>query len=153
MVQPFTDGTAMWIVLCGGWKELDNYTILMPIKWQSQVFSFGINISSSIYIIINIFADWKVYCEELCSVYMYVHICHSVHLEPPFPSLRWGPIRAFAWAFCSEQLPMLRWPGTCTDLPTTTRYDVIRVLSGDVLMMWGFWMMTFTSQLHQGWGV
>ena len=19
-------------------------------------------------------------------------------------------------------------------------------------MMWGFWMMTFTSQLHQGWG-
>ena len=40
----------------------------------------------------------------------------------------------------------------CADFPTKSRYDVIDVSSGDVLMMWGFWMMTFTSQSLQGWG-
>ena len=35
-------------------------------------------------------------------------ICHSVHLELPFLSLKGGQIGAFTLAFCSEWLPTLR---------------------------------------------
>ena len=76
--------------------------------------------------------------------------CHSVHLEPAFPSLWLGMIRMFASAFCSELLPPLRWPGTCADFPAKSRYYIIRASCDDMPMMWGFCMMTFTSQLCQG---
>ena len=32
---------------------------------------------------------------------------------------------------------MLKCPGTCTDIPTKSKYDVIRSLSGDAPMTWG----------------
>ena len=79
--------------------------------------------------------------------------CHSVCLEPPFLSSKWWLIRAFTSAFHSEWLPPLRWPSACADFPTKCRYDINGVSSGDVPMMWGFWMMTFTSQLGQHWEV
>ena len=45
------------------------------------------------------------------------------------------------------------WPGACADFPTKSRYDIFRASSGDVPMMWGFWMMTFIlPQLCQDWG-
>ena len=61
-----------------------------------------------------------------------------------FPPLSWGPIRVFTLAFCSEWLPLLRWPGACADFMAKSKYDIIRALSGHTPMMWGFWMTTFT---------
>ena len=52
------------------------------------------------------------------------------------PPLSWGMIRVFALAFHPEWLPTLRWPGTCTNFPTKSDYDIIRTSSGDVPMMW-----------------
>ena len=67
--------------------------------------------------------------------------CHSVHLELLFPFSCWGPIRAFALAFCSEWLPTLRWPGPCADFPAKSRYNIIGASCGDIPMMWvsGWW--------------
>ena len=117
---------------------------------------------AGVYIYVYIYFEYV--CRETCIImyYMCMHICmcmhvciicHSVHLEPPFPSLIMGTTRAFALAFCSEQLPMLRWPGTCAVFPAKSGHNVIGASYDDILMMWGFWMLTFTSHLHQGSGV
>ena len=53
-------------------------------------------------------------------------------------SLKWGPIWVFTLPFHSEWLPLLRWPSACAHFPTKSRYDVIRALSDDLPMMWGF---------------
>ena len=44
----------------------------------------------------------------------------------------------FTSVFHTEQLPPFKWPGTCADFPTNSRYDVTGVSSCDVLMTWGF---------------
>ena len=73
--------------------------------------------------------------------------------SPHFPLCDEGAIRAFTLVFCSEWVPLLKWPGICTDVPTKSGHDFIRALYGDVSMTWGFQMTTFTSHLCQGWGV
>ena len=70
-----------------------------------------------------------------------------------FPLCDKRAIRVAALAFPSEQLPPLRWPGTCAEFATKSGHDIIRASYDDVPMMWGFWTMTFTSHLHQGWGI
>ena len=77
---------------------------------------------------------------------------HSVHLEPPFPSLWLRVIRVFTLVFHSEWLLLLRWPGTCADFPAKCEYDITGMSCDDVPMTWDFQMMTFVSQLHQGLG-
>ena len=41
---------------------------------------------------------------------------------------------------------------TCTDFPTKSGHDIIRVSFDDIMMMWAFQMMKCESQLCQGWG-
>ena len=88
---------------------------------------------------------FEIKCTLVDSMWGHVDVpgreCHSVCLEPPFPSLWLEMIRPFTSTFCSEQLSPLRWPDTCADIPAKSRYDIIRMSCGDVLMMWGFWMM------------
>ena len=76
-------------------------------------------------------------------IYIYIGVCLHVYVSqcapgPPFPSLKWGPIRVCTLAFNSEQLPLLRLPGTCTDFATKSRYDIIRMSSGAMPITWGF---------------
>ena len=79
---------------------------------------------------------------------VHVYMC----LEQPFPSLWWGGDQSFSLAFHLEWQPPLRPPGACTDVHAKSGHDIIGASYDDVLMMSGFWMMTFTSCLHQDWG-
>ena len=99
--------------------------------------------------------SWKIFSiylrKSALLIPTYMYICHGVCLGFHFPFHNEGAIRASTSTFCSEQLPLLRWPGTCTDFPTISGHDIIGASGDDVLMMWGFQMMTFMSHLHQGW--
>ena len=85
--------------------------------------------------------------------------CHSMCLGLPF-SLNERGLEHSVQCLHSEWLLLLSWLGTCTDIPTKTDHDIIRVLcDGDwhhrVMFWWcvRFWMTTFTSVLkgYEGW--
>ena len=141
----------------------NGYLCLIMCVHGSHIFKFSSGWAyydcNSVYVCVCVcVSHWAVrqLLDSSAYIYIYIYICVCVCVTEcawghHFPPLSWGSVRTFALAFCSEQLPTLRWPGACADFPAKSN----RMTSSEhhlVTSQWcgGFWMLTFTSQVTSG---